>query len=153
MLQSKINSIPVGIKIGIFDACQSGAVTAFKGGTRAEPFYLQNQQQIKGLVTIASSAANERAQESETLKGSIFTFHWINGLRGSADVSADKRHTCKLAMRIVGFRPVLLLMVKYSIRRTGLIFRGRRCCIDKPRGGIGRHYNRSQLQRQVLVLG
>lgn len=92
-LQKEISNFPSGIRIGIFDACQSGVVTAFKGGSRADPFYLQNQQQIKGQVIIASSAANERAQESDALKGSVFSFHWLNGLRGSADLSADRKIT------------------------------------------------------------
>lgn len=93
VLQKQISTLSSGVRIGIFDACQSGVVTAFKGGTRAEPFFFQNQQQVKGQVIIASSAANERAQESEALKGSVFSFHWLNGLRGSADVSADGKIT------------------------------------------------------------
>lgn len=93
ILQKTISNFSSAIRIGIFDACQSGVVTAFKGGKRADPFFLQNQQQIKGQVIIASSAANERAQESDALKGSVFSFHWLNGLRGSADQSADRKVT------------------------------------------------------------
>lgn len=92
-LQKEISNFSSGIRIGIFDACQSGVVTAYKGGKRSEPFYLQNQQQVKGQVIIASSAATERAQESEALKGSVFSFHWLNGLRGSADLSNDRKVT------------------------------------------------------------
>jgi hypothetical protein len=92
-IQSYLDSMPSGIRIGIFDACQSGAVTAFKGGRRAEPFYLKDAQKIKGQVIIASAAANERAQESESLKGSVFSFYWLSGLRGSADASGDRRVT------------------------------------------------------------
>lgn len=92
-LQKEISNFPSGIRIAIFDACQSGVITAFKGGARADPFYLQNQPQVKGQVIIASSAANERAQESDALKGSVFSFHWLNGLRGSADMSADRKVT------------------------------------------------------------
>jgi uncharacterized caspase-like protein len=88
-----LDSLAAGVRIGIFDACQSGAVTAFKGGKRAEPFYLSSPQRIKGQVIIASAAANERAQESESLKGSIFSFFWLSGLRGSADASGDRRVT------------------------------------------------------------
>jgi hypothetical protein len=88
-----IDEFPADVKIGIFDACQSGAVVTYKGGTTTEPFYLKNQQNVRGKVIIASSAANERAQESQTLKSSIFSFHWFNGLRGSADVSGDKKVT------------------------------------------------------------
>jgi len=88
-----IDGFSADVKIGIFDACQSGAVVTYKGGTTAEPFYLKNQQNVKGKVIIASSAANERAQESQTLKSSIFSFHWFNGLRGSADLSGDRKVT------------------------------------------------------------
>lgn len=92
-IENRLQTVPSAIKIGIFDACQSGVVTAFKGGSRAEPFFFKEQQKTKGKVIIASSSANERAQESEALKGSIFSFHWMNGLRGSADLSSDKKVT------------------------------------------------------------
>jgi len=92
-LQKQISNFPSRIRIAIFDACQSGVITAFKGGARADPFFLQNQPQVKGQVIIASSAANERAQESDALKGSVFSFLWLNGLRGSADLSADRKIT------------------------------------------------------------
>jgi hypothetical protein len=94
-LQNRISKFPAAFRIAIFDACQSGVVTAFKGGKRVEPFFMQGTSSvtIKGQVVIASAAATERAQESSTLKGSIFTFHWINGLRGSADISSDSKIT------------------------------------------------------------
>ena len=92
-LRKFLDSLPAGVRIGVFDACQSGAVTAYKGGKRAEPFYLKNPQRIKGQVIISSTSASERAQESETLHGSIFTFYWISGLRGSADASGDRKVT------------------------------------------------------------
>ncbi len=93
-IQKMISVFPAAFRIAVFDACQSGVVTAFKGGTRAEPFYLQNNAAlVKGQAIIASASATERAQESSTLKGSVFTFHWINGLNGSADISADNQIT------------------------------------------------------------
>ena len=88
-----INGISAGIRIAIFDACQSGVVVAFKGGMRAEPFFFDNRQKSQGEVWIASASANERAQESATLKSSLFSFHLFTGLRGSADLSADNRVT------------------------------------------------------------
>jgi hypothetical protein len=91
--KKKLDAIPAGMRIAVFDACQSGVVVAFKGGKRAEPFYLNNQQKSQGEVWIASSSANEQAQESESLKSSLFSFHLFNGLRGSADISADNKVT------------------------------------------------------------
>ncbi len=85
-----LDSCGAGVKIGVFDACYSGSVVAFKGGTAAEPFYFAKGDKVKGQVIIASTAARQRAQESQTLKGSIFTHHWVNGLKGSADYSGDR---------------------------------------------------------------
>jgi hypothetical protein len=92
-LKQLLSNIPAGIRIAIFDACQSGVLVAFKGGTRAEPFFFSNQQKSQGEVWIASASASERAQESSTLKSSLFSFHFFTGLRGSADLSADNRVT------------------------------------------------------------
>ncbi len=92
-VKSMLERMPAGIRVAVFDACQSGGVVAYKGGARAEPFYLTSQQKSRGEVWIASSSANERAQESETLRSSLFSFHLFNGLRGSADVSSDNRVT------------------------------------------------------------
>ncbi|MBN1760417.1 MAG: caspase family protein [Chitinispirillaceae bacterium] len=92
-LHHLLSNAAAGIRLVIIDACQSGAIMAFKGGKRAEPFYLAAQQKTQGEVWIASSSANERAQESESLKGSLFSFHLFNGLRGSADISNDNKVT------------------------------------------------------------
>ncbi|MBN1307827.1 MAG: caspase family protein [Chitinispirillaceae bacterium] len=92
-LRQILGRIPAGIRIAVIDACQSGVAVAFKGGKRAEPFFFSDQQRTRGEVWIASASVNERAQESATLKSSLFSFHFFTGLRGSADLSADKRVT------------------------------------------------------------
>lgn len=92
-LQNCLDNAPSYIKVCIFDACNSGAVTTLKGGSRAGQFYLEPTQNIKGRVIIASSAATEAAQESKTLRGSIFSHHWFNALRGSADFLGNGRIT------------------------------------------------------------
>jgi hypothetical protein len=92
-LQAYLDTSKIAVRIGIFDACRSGAVTAMKGGTRAEPFYLANRQRARGEVIIASSAVNEESQESELLRGSVFSHHFLNALRGSGDASGDRMIT------------------------------------------------------------
>lgn len=92
-LKKMVERITAGVRIAVFDACQSGVVVTLKGGARAEPFYFTELPQSLGDVWIASASASEKAQESSTLKSSIFTFHLCNGLRGSADLSADRRVT------------------------------------------------------------
>jgi hypothetical protein len=96
-LRDYLNKSAASMKIGIFDACYSGGVTNMKGGKPTEPFYFQPQQTIKGQVIIASAAATEAAQESQTLKGSIFSHHWFNALRGSADISGSRQVTLNQA--------------------------------------------------------
>jgi hypothetical protein len=91
------DSCAASIKIGIFDACYSGIVTTLKGGKQTQPFYFQDPKTVEGQVIIASSAASEAAQESQTLKGSIFSHHWFNALRGSADISGSKQVTVNQA--------------------------------------------------------
>lgn len=92
-LRDNFQSVPSQVRIGIFDACQSGLMTRFKGGATTKPLSLESLKNIQGQVIIASSAMDEKSQESDQLRSSIFTHHWITGLRGSADISGDRRIT------------------------------------------------------------
>jgi Caspase domain len=91
--KDRFTSMDANIRIGIFDACQSGSFTRLKGGQLAEPFLIDNNERIEGQVILSSSSSTENAQESDLYGSSIFTFHLVNALRGSADVSADGRVT------------------------------------------------------------
>lgn len=92
-LRENFQSVPSQVKIGIFDACQSGLMTRFKGGSTSKPLSLESLKNIQGQVIIASSSMDEKSQESDQLRSSIFTHHWITGLKGSADISGDRRVT------------------------------------------------------------
>jgi hypothetical protein len=92
-LRDNFSSVPSQVKIGIFDACQSGMFTRFKGGSSGKPITLESLKNIQGQVIIASSAMDEKSQESDHLQSSIFTHHWLNGLRGSGDMNGDRRVT------------------------------------------------------------
>jgi len=91
--RDRFTSMDANIRIGIFDACQSGSFTRLKGGKLAEPFLVDNNERIEGQVILSSSSSTENAQESDLYGSSIFTFHLVNALRGSADLSADGRVT------------------------------------------------------------
>jgi uncharacterized caspase-like protein len=93
MLKSKLSTFPSDIRIGMFDACQSGAFTRIKGGKLDEPFLFRDDGRTKGQVILCSSSLNENAQESDVLGNSVFTFHIVNALRGSGDQSGDGRVT------------------------------------------------------------
>ena len=92
-MKRKFSSFPASIRIGIFDACQSGSFTRLKGGELAEPFLFKDAEKIKGEVILSSSSPTENAQESDLFGNSIFTFHFVNALRGSGDLSGDGKVT------------------------------------------------------------
>ncbi len=92
-MKSRFSAFPASIRIGIFDACQSGSFTRLKGGKLAEPFLFEDTDKIKGEVILSSSSPTENAQESDLYGNSIFTFHFVNALRGSGDLSGDGKVT------------------------------------------------------------
>ncbi len=94
-LKSRLAQAPADVRIGIFDACQSGALTRTKGARKAPAFDIEAQpsRDAKGLVILTSSAADEDSQESDAIAGSYFSHHLASGLLGDADRSADGRVT------------------------------------------------------------
>ncbi len=88
-LQATLRGLPATIKLGILDACKSGAVTR-KGGAAVEDFDVDVvSAQLSGLVLLSSSGADELSQESRALAGSVFTHHLVSGMRGAADDNSD----------------------------------------------------------------
>jgi hypothetical protein len=79
------------LKVMMLDACRSGAVTRVKGGRQIPPLQIGVDDQLRheGFAVITSSAAGEDAQESDDLRSSIFTHHFLAALRGAADVNRD----------------------------------------------------------------
>jgi Caspase domain len=92
-LKNRLAQAPADVRVGIFDACQSGALTRRKGARRVPDFDVQSDaaQGARGLVILTSSAADEDSQESDLLGGSYFSHHLASGLLGDADRSADGR--------------------------------------------------------------
>jgi uncharacterized caspase-like protein len=92
-LQDTLRALPATIKLGVVDACKSGAVTR-KGGAPVEEFAIDVvQPKLSGMVLLSSSGADELSQESRALAGSVFTHHLVSGLRGAADENGDKQVT------------------------------------------------------------
>ncbi len=92
-LRSRLEAFSTKMRIVILDACQSGGFTRSKGGTLAEPFLFKEDSKIRGEVVLYSSSANENSHESDRFRNSIFTFHFINALRGCGDLSRDGKIT------------------------------------------------------------
>ncbi len=94
-LREALQSAPADVRIGLFDACRSGAIARTKGIRPAPAFDVMAPREAgpRGLVIIASSAADEDSQESDALGASYFTHHLASGLLGDADASGDRRVT------------------------------------------------------------
>lgn len=94
-LRRRLETTPAQLKILVIDACRSGEITRVKGVVPSESFEFRAEDKLEteGLAIITSSAAGEDAQESDRLRGGIFTHHFVNGLRGAADRSGDDKVT------------------------------------------------------------
>jgi hypothetical protein len=90
-VKSRLAQAPADIRIGIFDACQSGLLTRSKGARKAPEFAIEADaaRDAKGLVILTSSASDEDSQESDQIGGSYFSHHLASGLLGDADRSGD----------------------------------------------------------------
>lgn len=94
-LTAKLEQLDADIKILVVDSCQSGGVTAFKGGRPGPAYDLVFTENIdaNGTAILTSSAAGEKSQESGRLEGSFFTHFLVSGLQGTADFDQDQRIT------------------------------------------------------------
>ncbi len=94
-LRRLVSSSKADVRIGLLDACQSGAITRLKGGIRGPSFVVdvEPERTSTGYVLITSSSEDEASQESEALRGSFFTHYLVSGLRGAADRSGDAQVT------------------------------------------------------------
>ncbi len=89
-----VKAARVEVGVLVVDACRSGAMTKLKGLKPIDgPPVRVEASGLQGRVLISASGADEYAQESEALKGSTFTHHFVTGLRGAADASRDGRVT------------------------------------------------------------
>jgi len=94
-IRASLTDARADVRIGFFDSCQSGAITRTKGLRQAPALDVQKlaQRGPKGLVLIASSAADEDSQESDEINASFFTHYLATGLLGDADASGDGKVT------------------------------------------------------------
>lgn len=89
-----VEQAPVGVALLVVDSCQSGRAARLKGLKPLPDIRMSVEQpQIAGRIIITASAADESAQESDALAGSIFTHHLVAALRGAADLTGDGRIT------------------------------------------------------------
>jgi hypothetical protein len=96
-LRARVQRAPADLRVVILDSCASGAFTRRKGGVKRAPFLLDASSDMRGHAFLTSSAADERAQESDRIAASYFTYYLVSGLRGAADMNQDRRVTLQEA--------------------------------------------------------
>lgn len=89
-LRALVKSSPADIRLLVIDACRSGGVSRVKGVKGSKEFKIDLVDEVpQGFAIITSSTAGEDSQESDRFRGSFFSHHLVNGLRGAADRNGD----------------------------------------------------------------
>jgi hypothetical protein len=90
-LLAALGDLRADTTVVVVDTCHTAGLNRRKGLTAVPPrrVDLVDRLATRGRVIIASSAPGEEAQESERLRGSFFTSHWVTALRGGADSNRD----------------------------------------------------------------
>ena len=88
-LAERLSNTKAGLTLAVVDACRSGAMLGAKGAMPVASVRLLADEPVQGFALLSSSGADELAQESKALAGSIFTHHWVSALRGAGDVDGD----------------------------------------------------------------
>lgn len=83
-LKHDLRVVDSSARVGILDACRSGAITRFKGAAKTESLFGQAIA-AEGEAWLTASAADELAQESDQLRAGFFTHYLLSGMRGAAD--------------------------------------------------------------------
>jgi hypothetical protein len=110
---------PAGVVVLLLDTCESGSVMRAKGVTPVSGRILSLETpSVTGRVIIASAGPDESAFESDELGGSLFTQHFLAGLRGAADTSRDGRVTLQEAYTYAFARTVDSASAAGSARQT-----------------------------------
>lgn len=88
-LHATLREVPARVRVGLIDACRSGAILGSKGAVPTAAFEVKVEEPVVGMAVITSSGADELSQETKALSGSVFTHHFVSALRGAADSNRD----------------------------------------------------------------
>ncbi|MGZ3438886.1 MAG: caspase family protein, partial [Polyangia bacterium] len=89
-LRRAADDVPADVHLLLIDACRFAGRA--RGLQRGPAFSLAAATPAPmGSVELRASAAGEGAQESDELRGGVFTHYLVSGLRGAADLDGDQR--------------------------------------------------------------
>lgn len=85
-ISSLLDKVKAKKQLVVIDACQSGGAVKFYGSRgQLELEALKHLSNNSGFSLLASCRANQEARESKYLNHGIFTYSFLNALRGGAD--------------------------------------------------------------------
>ena len=93
-------------KVCIIDACHSGGMLAMKGinermPTTAQIYYENLGDKTGGTAIITSSKVEESSIEGKEFRQGVFSYYWIEALKGMADSHSNKIVTISEAFNYV----------------------------------------------------
>jgi hypothetical protein len=93
-LTTRIRAVPAALRMLVTDACRNYP-TRSKGVTTEPGFAIESaaDHPADGVIWLFSAGEGEPALESDELRGGLFTYYWVNALRGAGDANGDGRVT------------------------------------------------------------
>jgi hypothetical protein len=93
-LTARIRAVPAALHMLVTDACRNYP-TRSKGVTTEPGFAIDSAvgHPADGVIWLFSAGEGEPALESDELTGGVFTYYWVNALRGAGDANGDGRVT------------------------------------------------------------
>jgi caspase domain-containing protein len=92
-LSARVRAVPAGLRVLVTDACRTYP-TRTKGMSTEPGFEITSSPtNASGVVWLFASGEGEPAQESDELRGALFTHYWVSALRGAGDANGDGRVT------------------------------------------------------------
>jgi hypothetical protein len=88
-LRDQIANCRAGTKLLILDACHAGSDKGVAKGEVTAEELARPMEDLAGVVTLASSKANEKSLPWDAFNQSLFTYWLIQGLNGHADRDGD----------------------------------------------------------------
>jgi hypothetical protein len=84
-----VGTVPAALRVLVTDACRNDPGRL--KGIATEPGFAISSSAVPatGLVWLFASGTGEAAEESDELRGALFTHYWVSGLRGAADANGD----------------------------------------------------------------
>ncbi len=85
-----LKQLPATSRVALLDVSRAGALSSGQGAASlALDAAVVDAWSARGFVRLTVSGADELSRNTRGSRGSVFTHHWVSGLRGAGDVNGD----------------------------------------------------------------